>query len=235
MSRVEKTIEVGVPVRVAYNQWTQFESFPAFMEGVHEVRQLDDRHLHWRAKVGGKEEEWDAEIREQLPDEKIIWRATSGAENAGMVTFDDLGMNRTRVHLEMSYDPEGFVESAGDAFGFVSRRVEGDLQRFKEYIEARGLESGGWRGTIENERVSGGHTRGDSSASDSGKGPGQHANLEGSGRMAADAGAGPGYPSVPPSGERMSERYGEPAPGGSPMSDRYEGDASRDYGGDRRP
>src|SRR5437867_11606498 len=119
MTRVEKTIDVDVPVTTAYNQWTQFEDFPRFMEGVREVRQLDDRHLHWKAKVGGKDEEWDAEIREQLPDQRIIWRNTSGAENAGMVTFDALGEHQTRVHLEMSYDPEGFVENVGDWLGFV--------------------------------------------------------------------------------------------------------------------
>lgn len=160
MARVERTIEVNVPVRTAYNQWTQFESFPHFMEGVEEVRQLDDQRLHWRAKVGPKVEEWDAVIREQVPDEKIIWQNTTGAMNAGMVKFDPLGAAMTRVHLEMSYDPEGFLENVGDKLGFFSRRVEGDLQRFKEFIESRGNESGAWRGTIENERVPGGHTRG---------------------------------------------------------------------------
>ena len=115
MARVAKTIEVEVPVRTAYNQWTQFEEFPRFMEGVQEVHQLDDRRLHWRAKIGGKEQEWDAEIREQVPDQRVIWQNTSGAENAGVVTFENLGPERTRVHLEMSYDPEGFVARARDA------------------------------------------------------------------------------------------------------------------------
>src|SRR6185295_6746577 len=126
MAKIEKSIEVDVPVTVAYNQWTQFEEFPNFMDGVEEVQQLDDRRLHWCATIGGKREEWDAEIREQLPDQRIIWRNTSGAENAGMVTFDALDPGKTRVHLEMSYDPEGFVESVGDALGFVTRRVQGD-------------------------------------------------------------------------------------------------------------
>lgn len=184
MARVEKTIEVDVPVRTVYNQWTQFESFPQFMDGVEEVRQLDDRRLHWRAKIAGKEEQWDATIREQVPDEKIIWMATSGAENAGMVTFDNLGEARTRVHLEMSYDPEGFVESIGDALGFMSRRVEGDLERFKDFIEARSQATGEWRGTIENPDVPGGHTRGDTTAEPSGKGSGQHGNIEGPGGAA---------------------------------------------------
>jgi uncharacterized membrane protein len=160
MARVEKTIEVDVPVHTAYNQWTQFEDFPRFMEGVHEVRQLDNTHLRWRAEVGGKEQEWDAEIREQVPDEKIIWCSLQGDENAGMVKFDALGDNRTRVHLEMSYDPEGFTETVGDKLGFMSRRVAGDLERFKDFIEARGAETGAWRGQVENPDAPGGHTRG---------------------------------------------------------------------------
>ena len=160
MARVEKTIDVDVPVRTAYNQWTQFEEFPRFMEGVHEVTQMDERRLHWRADVGGQDQEWDAEIREQVPDQKIIWKSTSGAGNAGMVTFDQLGPSKTRVHLEMSYDPEGFVENVGDKLGVISRRVEGDLERFKSFIEERGAESGGWRGEIRNEDAPGGHTSG---------------------------------------------------------------------------
>lgn len=160
MARVEKDIEVEVPLHVAYEQWTQFEEFPRFMDGVEEVRQLDDRHLRWTAIVGGKREEWDAVIREQVPDQRIIWQNTSGAENAGVVRFDRLGERRTRVHLEMSYDPEGFVEHVGDALGFVDRRVKGDLQRFKDFIESRGQPTGAWRGTIENPDVPGGHTEG---------------------------------------------------------------------------
>lgn len=164
MARVEKDIEVAVPVRTAYNQWTQFEEFPNFMEGVREVRQVDDKHLHWRADVAGREHEWDAEIREQVPDEKVIWQSISGPTNAGMVKFDALGAEKTRVHLEMSYEPQGVVESAGDALGFLSRRVEGDLERFKAFIEGRGAETGAWRGEIENPSVPGGHTRGSQQA-----------------------------------------------------------------------
>ena len=160
MARVEKDIIVDVPVRTAYNQWTQFEEFPRFMQGVHEVRQVDDTHLHWRALIGGKEEEWDAEIREQVPDEKIIWRSTSGAENAGMVKFDPLGDDRTRVHLEMSYEPQGAIEATGDLLGMVSGRVERDLERFKKFIEHRGVETGAWRGEVTNPDAPGGHTRG---------------------------------------------------------------------------
>ena len=175
MARVAKNIEVDVPVRTAYNQWTQFEDFPRFMEGVEEVHQLDDRRLHWRANIAGKEQEWDAEIQEQVPDEKVIWAATGGAENAGVVTFDPLGDDRTRVHLEMSYDPEGFIENVGDALGIMSRRVQGDLERFKSFIESRGSETGAWRGEIENPDAPGGHTRGVGGADRSG----QRANLEG--------------------------------------------------------
>ena len=155
MARVARTIDVDVPVRTAYNKWTQFEEFPRFMEGVEEVRQLDNRRLHWRAKIGGKQQEWDAEIREQVPDQTIIWANTSGKENAGVVRFDQLGPNSTRVHLEMSYDPEGVIENVGDALGFVGRRVEGDLQRFKDFIESRGAETGAWRGELENPSVPG--------------------------------------------------------------------------------
>jgi uncharacterized membrane protein len=160
MARVARDIVVNAPLRSVYNQWTQFEEFPAFMEGVEEVRQQGDRYLHWRARIGGREEEWDAEIQEQIPDEKIIWRSTTGSENAGMVTFREEGPGQTLVHLEMSYQPEGVVEQAGDALGMVERQVEGDLERFKEFIEARGRETGGWRGEIPNPDVPGGHTDG---------------------------------------------------------------------------
>jgi len=154
MATIEKLIDVEVPVRAAYNQWTQFEEFPRFMEGVLEVRQLDDHHLHWRAKVGGQEKTWDAEITEQRPDDRIVWRARSGAANAGLVMFHRLAEGRTRIMLHLEYEPEGVVEKAGDAVGIVSHRVEGDLLRFKEFIEARGRETGGWRGEISQERTS---------------------------------------------------------------------------------
>lgn len=145
---IEKSINVNVPVHTAYNQWTQFEEFPKFMEGVKEVMQLDDKRLYWRAEIGGKEKQWDAEICAQLPDSKIAWRSTSGARNDGIVTFSKRDHNQTRVTLHLDYDPHGMVENVGDALGFVSRRVEADLKRFKEYIEARGAESGAWRGEI---------------------------------------------------------------------------------------
>ena len=152
MATIEKSIEVDVPVRTAYNQWTQFETFPQFMEGVREVRQLDDKTLGWRAEIGGKDEEWVAEITEQVPDQRIAWRARSGKRNAGVVTFHRIADHRTRIMLQLDYEPEGAVENIGDALGVVSRRVEGDLQRFKEFIESRGRETGAWRGEIRQDR-----------------------------------------------------------------------------------
>ncbi len=149
MASVVKSIDVNLPVRTAYNQWTQFEEFPRFMEGVKEVRQLDDKHLHWRAEIGGKEEEWDAEITEQIPDERVAWTSTTGARNAGVVTFHYIDDNTTRVTLQLDYEPEGLVENIGSMVGAVDRRVEVDLKRFKEFIESRGVETGGWRGTIQ--------------------------------------------------------------------------------------
>jgi len=148
MASVEKSIEVDVPVRTAYNQWTQFEDFPRFMQGVEQVRQLDDKRLHWKASIGGKEEEWDATITEQVPDQQVAWRSTSGSENSGAIRFQPLGPNQTKVTAVIGYDPEGIVETVGDKLGFVGRRVEGDLERFKTFIEGRGAETGAWRGEI---------------------------------------------------------------------------------------
>jgi uncharacterized membrane protein len=149
MSSVEESVEVAVPVRTAYDQWTQFEEFPRFMEGVESVRQIDDTHLHWKAEIAGTTREWDAEITEQRPDERVAWRSTSGTANAGVVTFHRLGEGRTKVMLQLDVEPEGHVESAGDKLGFVKRRAVGDLERFKEFIETRGTESGAWRGTVD--------------------------------------------------------------------------------------
>ncbi|ALA59170.1 SRPBCC family protein [Nitrospira moscoviensis] len=148
MSVVEKSIEVNVPVRTAYNQWTQFEDFPKFMDGVQEVTQLDDKHLKWKANVGGKDEEWHAEITEQVPDRRIAWTSRGGAMNAGAVTFHRLSDDKSKVMVQLEYEPQGFLEHVGDAAGLVSRRVEGDLERFKQFIESRGRETGAWRGTI---------------------------------------------------------------------------------------
>jgi len=161
MARAAREIVVNAPLSAVYNQWTQFEEFPLFMDGVASVRQLDDAHLHWQANIGGHAMEWDAEIREQVPDEKIVWLATDGATNAGLVSFQPHGPEETVVHLEMSYEPQGFTEKVGDALGVVERQVESDLERFKTFIETRhGHETGGWRGEIENPNVASGHTRG---------------------------------------------------------------------------
>jgi uncharacterized membrane protein len=149
MASVVESIDVKVPVSTAYNQWTQFEEFPRFMEGVESVTQTDDTHLHWIAEIAGKREEWDAEITEQHSDERVAWRATSGAENAGVVTFHRIDDDTTRVTLQMDVDPEGIVENVGTALGFLDRRVKGDLERFKEFIESRGSETGAWRGEVE--------------------------------------------------------------------------------------
>ena len=148
MSTIEKSIDVNVPVQMAYNQWTQFEEFPRFMEGIEEVHQLDDKHLHWRAEVSGKSKEWDSEIIEQIPDERIMWRSTSGAKNAGTVSFIPVAPHTTRVKVELVFDPVGLLENVGDMLGMDDARVEGDLERFKEYIESRGTETGAWPGTI---------------------------------------------------------------------------------------
>ncbi|HUG56061.1 MAG TPA: SRPBCC family protein [Candidatus Limnocylindrales bacterium] len=153
MGSIEKSIVVDRPVSTVYNQWTQFEEFPRFMEGVESVRQLDDKRLHWRANIAGNTEEWDAEIVEQKPDQVIAWRSTSGSLNAGRVTFQPEGAGKTRVTLRMDYEPEGAVEATGDALGFVTRRVEGDLDRFEKFIEERGSETGAWRGEISAGRV----------------------------------------------------------------------------------
>ena len=146
---VQESIELDVPVSTAYNQWTQFEEFPRFMASVESVTQIDDTHLHWRAMVGGKVKEWDAEITEQIPDQRIAWRSISGDMNAGVVTFHRLSDTATRVMLQLEYEPHGALESAGAALGFLDRQVKGDLDRFKDLIERQGGATGGWRGTIE--------------------------------------------------------------------------------------
>jgi len=143
---IEKSVHVALPVRAVYDQWTQFEEFPRFMHGVREVRQVDDRHIHWRAEIAGVEEEWDAEITHQEPDRRIAWTNTAGPHNAGLVTFEEEG-GGTRVRLRIEYTPRRVVEKLGDVLGIVARRVEANLERFKEYVEARGA-TGAWRGRI---------------------------------------------------------------------------------------
>jgi uncharacterized membrane protein len=150
LATIEKSIEVNVPVETAYNQWTQFEEFPNFMEGVQEVQQIDESLLYWAADIGGTRKEWYARITRQVPDQIIAWESEEGVMNAGVVTFRPSPQNTTEIQLQMEYEPESFKENVGDVLGVVSRRVEGDLRRFKEYIETRGLETGAWRGTIPN-------------------------------------------------------------------------------------
>lgn len=149
MTTIERAIEVDVPTRVAYDQWTQFEDFPHFMEGVQKVHQFDDTHLHWEAEIAGVRREWDAEITEQRPDTCVAWRSLDGTRNAGMVTFSPLDSDRTAVVLQLDVDPEGFAEKAGAALGIIERRTAGDLKRFKQFIESRGVETGAWRGVVE--------------------------------------------------------------------------------------
>jgi uncharacterized membrane protein len=153
MSRFEDAIEVDVPVRIAYDQWTQFEEFPQFMDGVESVKQLDDKRLAWVAKIAGQREEWLAEIVDQVPDKRIAWKAIEGADNAGAVLFEPLGPDRTRITLRIDAEPEGPVESIGAALGFLERRVSGDLKRFKEFIESKVVPTGAWRGEIHGDRV----------------------------------------------------------------------------------
>ena len=149
MTTVEESIEVGVPVSTAYNQWTQFEEFPRFMEGVEQVRQVSDTRNHWTAEIGGVEREFDTEITEQKPDERIAWCTVDGPKQAGVVTFHRLDEKKSKVMLQMEFDPEGIAEQVGDKLGFVKRRVKGDLERFKDFIEARGGETGAWRGEVD--------------------------------------------------------------------------------------
>jgi uncharacterized membrane protein len=157
MATIEKSIEVGVPVSVAYDQWTQFEEFPQFMSGIVGVRQLDDRHVRWTAEVGGERKEWEAEIVEQEPDRVIAWRSVDGLPTSGRVEFEPIDQG-TRVSVAMEYEPEGVKESVGALFGVDSAQVEDDLERFRELVEAREVPTGAWRGSIESGRVVEGDT-----------------------------------------------------------------------------
>jgi uncharacterized membrane protein len=154
MAEVKESVEVNVPVSTAYNQWTQFEEFPNFMEKVESVTQLDDTHLRWIAEIGGRREEWKAEITQQMPDEIIAWRSIEGQENSGAVRFEPLGPDRTRIDVTLTWEPEGLVQAAADKVGVSDRALQVDLGRFKELVESRGVESGAWRGeVVEGERV----------------------------------------------------------------------------------
>jgi uncharacterized membrane protein len=149
MGSVTESVDVTVPVRTAYNQWTQFEEFPQFMEGVEEVRQLSDTLTHWVTEIAGVRREFDAQVTEQVPDERVAWTSTGGVKQAGVVTFHRLNENHSRVTAQIEVEPEGVAEKAADALGLLTRRVKGDLGRFKEFIESRGQETGAWRGRVE--------------------------------------------------------------------------------------
>jgi uncharacterized membrane protein len=149
MSSVTETVEVAVPVRTAYNQWTQFEEFPRFMEGVSQVRQMTDTLTHWTVEIGGVPREFDAQITEQHPDERVAWTSVDGPRHAGVVTFHRLDQTHTRVTTQMEIEPQGVAETAADTLGVLRRRVKGDLVRFKDFIESRGGETGAWRGEVE--------------------------------------------------------------------------------------
>jgi len=154
MERIEKTVEVNRPIRTVYNQWTQFEEFPRFMDGVKAVKQIDDTHVHWHAEIWGKDKEWDAEITEQVPDERISWKSVSGdAPNAGTVRFQALGPDRTLVRLVMAYEPQGAGENVGDALGLLSASVQSSVKGFKKYIEEQRTEDGAWRGTVRDSKT----------------------------------------------------------------------------------
>ena len=144
-----ESVDVAVPIRTAYNQWTQFEDFPRFMSGVKEVRQLDDTMTHWTVEIGGIRREFDARITEQLPDERVAWTSTSGTKQGGVVTFHRLDADHTRVTAQLEMEPEGVAEQVADKTGLVSHRVKGDLERFREFIESREQETGAWRGQVD--------------------------------------------------------------------------------------
>jgi uncharacterized membrane protein len=148
-SEYQHAVDVRAPVRVAYNQWTQFEEFPKFMGGVEEIRQITDDTLHWKVDISGVTREFDTVIAEQVPDQRVAWTTVDGPKHAGVVTFHKIDDDTTRVSLQMDYDPQGFLENVGDKVGFVSKRLEGDMERFKEFIEDRSASTGAWRGTID--------------------------------------------------------------------------------------
>jgi uncharacterized membrane protein len=155
MAEVDESIELDVPVSTAYNQWTQFEEFPSFMDNVESVRQLDDTHLHWVIELAGKHTEWDAEITYQDPDQQIAWRAVDGKKNAGSVQFEPLEGDRTLMRVRMTWEDESALETIGEKAGVDSRGVRADLGRFKELVESRGRESGAWRGEVRRGEVTG--------------------------------------------------------------------------------
>jgi len=153
MTSQTQTVEVAVPVRTAYNQWTQFEQFPKFMKRVKEVRQINDTLTHWTVEINGVRREFDAQITDQQPDRRVSWMSTSGTRQGGVVTFEELDPQHTRVTAQLDLEPEGLAENVADKTGMVSHHVKQDLENFKEYIEHRGTESGAWRGSVAGSRV----------------------------------------------------------------------------------
>jgi len=149
METIQKSIEVALPVATVYSDWTRFEEFPKFMEGVKEVRLLSADRLYWRAEIFGKEKEWESEIYERIPDQRIAWKSTAGTPNTGAVSFQELAGNRTRIDLSLGFEPESTMEKLGDALGIVGSKIQGDLERFKHYAEERGTEIGAGRGEME--------------------------------------------------------------------------------------
>ncbi|MFF3441258.1 SRPBCC family protein [Streptosporangium sp. NPDC002721] len=196
MSSIEQSVDVNVPIRTAYNQWTQFESFPEFMEGVETIKQLSDTRTAWVVEIAGVRREFEAEITEQHPDERVAWKSVERPHQAGVVTFHHLGPDTTRVTLQMEYDPEGFVETVGDWLQIVRLRVRGDMERFKTFIESRGGETGAWRG-----EVPGPHEHGDAGT---GTGTGGGYGLD---EPVPPRTVGQSYPSDP----------SLPPPGGTPL------------------
>ncbi|CAO5183114.1 Coenzyme Q-binding protein COQ10 START domain-containing protein [Frankia sp. AiPs1] len=207
-STVQESIEVHVPIRTAYNQWTQFESFPHFMDGVESIAQIDNTHTHWKIKVAGQAREFDATITEQLPDERVAWKSTGGAQHAGVVTFHRLADDETRVTVQMDWQPEGLTEKAGAAFGADDRRVKADLRRFKAFIEDRQTETGAWRGEVPRPDAAGGYRAG---AAGVAGGEPDHAGRAGDSSYGGAGGSGYGDPA-------RGSGYGSPA-GGSGYGD----------------
>src|SRR5881227_1843317 len=151
MPRIEDTIEVHVPLQQAYNQWTQFEDFPKFMEGIQSVQQLDDTHVQWVAEIRGESRQWTTEITEQQPDEKVAWKTIDGeVKNDGVVSFEQIAGGQTRVDVQMDVEGESTAEDvAGDLLGVVKSQVHRDLERFKQLIENRDEATGAYRGEVQ--------------------------------------------------------------------------------------
>ncbi|GGM36739.1 hypothetical protein GCM10012275_04870 [Longimycelium tulufanense] len=197
MPSIVKSVDVGVPVRTAYDQWTQFETFPNFMPGVRRVQQVTDTRTHWETEIAGTHREFDAEITEQRPDERVAWRSITGPRQAGVVTFHRLDDEHTRVHLQLDWEPEGFTELAASALGIVQRRVRNDLDRFREFIEARGGSTGGWRGEVQRPPQAGEQET--SAAGGTAGGPSRAAGTEAAGEDPFGS-SGPGPVTPPGSG-----------------------------------